>query len=94
MFLHLLLHCQMPNQLLLKDKSRIKIGLFECFHQVGKFISMLFFLHLFLLLLLHVVLLDNVQEEEGVLQGAPGVSLHILRNRVIHLHLRLKVIKK
>merc|ERR1719432_39936 len=55
---HLLLHCQVSNQLLL-----------------------------LLLLLLHAVLLDNVQKKEGVLQRAPGMSLHILGDRVVHLHL-------
>merc|ERR1719305_1095107 len=58
LFFHLLLHCQVSNQLLL-----------------------------LLLLLLRAVLLDNVQKKEGVLQRAPGVSLHILRDRVVHLHL-------
>ena len=50
-------------------------------------------LHLLLFLLFHVCLLDNVQKEECVFQGAPGVSLHILRDRVVHLHLKVKFLK-
>ena len=50
-------------------------------------------LHLLLFLLFHVCLLDNVQKEECVFQGAPSVSLHILRDRVVHFHLKVKVLK-
>ena len=48
-------------------------------------------LYLLLFLLLHVRLLDDVQEQQCVLQGAPCVSFHILRDRVVHLHLKVRV---
>ena len=73
LFLHLLLHRQVPDKFLLRIKPR---------HWVRNQ-----HLYLFLLLLLHVVLLDDVEEEEGVLQRTSRVSLHILRDRVVHFHL-------
>ena len=82
---HLLLHCQVSNQLLLKDKSIQLENIFPSSFQMCA--------HLLLFLLLHAVLLDNVQKKEGVLQRAPGMSLHILRDRVVHLHLKVKVLK-